>query len=301
VDPSHLVGPVEVSSDTSGPAEGGDPTPAATVTHRHSARFAVPPGFPPRPSSMPLQPVAVDSGAAGGGTTGGAGSGGAEFPLGTGGTGGTGACGPGTSRKEALSLERLREWAVQWSSPSGGASHLRAVGAGTAGAGGAGTAGAGGSATGGTGVASAGGTGTFRQETLSLERLREWAVQWGSPSGGASRARTTRAGGVRTPGATGGTGGDVAVGAAMGSPGSRRQGSLSPELLREWAVQWGSPGGGASRLRAGGAGNTGAGGAGTTGAGGSATVGTGARRQETLSPERLREWLVQWGSPGGGV
>ncbi|CAI7876996.1 unnamed protein product [Closterium sp. NIES-54] len=248
---------------------------------------------------MPLQPVAVDSGAAGGGTTGGAGSGGAECPLGTGGTGGTGACGPGTSRKEALSSERLREWAVQWSSPSGGASHLRAVGAGTAGAGGAGTAGAGGSATGGTGVASAGGIGTCRQETLSLERLREWAVQWGSPGGGASRAHTTRAGGVRTPGATGGTGGAVAVGAAMGSPGSRRQESLSPELLREWAVQWGSPGGGASRLRAGGAGNTGAGGVGTTGAGGSATVGTGARWQETLSPERLREWPVQWGSPVG--
>ncbi|CAI7831690.1 unnamed protein product, partial [Closterium sp. NIES-53] len=281
VDPSPLVEPVEVSSNTSGPAEGGDPTPAATVTPRRSARFAVPPGFPPRQSSMPLQPVAVESGAAGGGTTGGAGSGGAECPLGTGGTGGTGACGPGTSRKEAFSSERLREWAVQWSSPSGGASHLRAVGAGTAGAGGADTAGAGGSATGGTGVASAGGTGTCRQETLSLERLREWAVQ--------------------TPGATGGTGGAVAVGAATGSPGSRRQESLSPELLREWAVQWGSPGGGASRLRAGGAGNTGAGGAGTTGAGGSATVGTGARRQETLSPERLREWPVQWGSPGGGA
>ncbi|CAI7758818.1 unnamed protein product [Closterium sp. NIES-53] len=159
-------------------AEGGDPTPAATVTPRRSARFAVPPGFPPRQSSMPLQPVAVESGAAGGGTTGGAGSGGAECPLGTGGTGGTGACGPGTSRKEAFSSERLREWAVQWSSPSGGASHLRAVGAGTAGAGGADTAGAGGSATGGTGVASAGGTGTCRQETLSLERLREWAVQY---------------------------------------------------------------------------------------------------------------------------
>ncbi|CAI5528839.1 unnamed protein product [Closterium sp. Naga37s-1] len=53
--------------------QGGDSTPAATVTPRRSARLAVPPGFPPRPSSPPLQPVAVDSGAAGGGTTGDAG------------------------------------------------------------------------------------------------------------------------------------------------------------------------------------------------------------------------------------
>ncbi|CAI7928073.1 unnamed protein product [Closterium sp. NIES-54] len=193
-DPSPLVEPVEVSSDTSGLAEGGDPTPAATVTPCRSARLAVPPGFPPRPSSPLLQPVAVDSSAAEGGTTGGAysggaGSGGAECPMGTGGTGGAGAGGP-------------------------------AGGAGTDGDGGAGTAGAGGSATGGTGVASACGTGARRQETLSPKRLCEWAVQWGSPGGGASRARTTRAGGAGTPGAAGSTGGAAVVCAAVGSPGS---------------------------------------------------------------------------------
>ncbi|CAI7932788.1 unnamed protein product [Closterium sp. NIES-54] len=284
VDPPPLVEPVEVSSDTSGPAEGGDPIPAATVTPCHSACLAVQTGFPPRPSSLPLQPVAVDSSAAGGGTTGCAGSGGAECPLGTGGTGGTGAGGPGTSRQEALSPERLREWAVQWGSPGSGASRLQARGAGTAGARGAGTAGAGGSATGSTGVASAGGTGLRRQETLSPERLREWAVQWGSPGGGASCARTTRAGGAGTPGATEGTGGAAAVGAAARSPGSCSQESLSPERLHEWAVRWGSPGGGAGPAAAAGSGGAGLGGAsagvpgiGGTGAAGG-TEGTGAAR-----------------------
>ncbi|CAI7775167.1 unnamed protein product, partial [Closterium sp. NIES-53] len=105
VDPSPLVEPVKVSSDTSGPAEGGDLTPATTVTPRRSARLAVPLGFPPRPSSPPLQPVAMDSGAVGGGATGGADSWGA-------GSGGAGAGGPGTSQQEALSPEQLHECAV---------------------------------------------------------------------------------------------------------------------------------------------------------------------------------------------
>ncbi|CAI7729990.1 unnamed protein product [Closterium sp. NIES-53] len=334
VDPPPLVEPLEVSLDTSGPPEGGDPAPDATVTPPRSARLAVPPGFPSRPSSPPMQTAAVDSGAAGGGTTRGAGSGGAECPLATGGTGGTDTGGPATSRQEALSLERLREWAVQWGSPSGGASRLRA--------GGAGTVGAGGSATGGTGVARTGGIGACRR-TLSPEWLREWAVQWGSPGGGASCARSPR---------DGGTGGAAAVGAAAGSLGSRRQASLSPERLREWAVRWGSPGGGAGRAAAAGSGGAslggasagvpstggtgaaggsgsrgaspggagagvpgtggigasgtagGAGGAGTGGTTGGAVGGTGvsgASRQVSLSPLQLREWAVRWGIRGGGA
>ncbi|CAI7889481.1 unnamed protein product [Closterium sp. NIES-54] len=183
--------PPPVSSDTSGPAEGGDPTPATTVTPRRSARLAVPLGFPPRYSSPPLQPVAVDSGAAGGGTTGGAGS-----------------------------------------SPGGGASRLRAGGAGTARAGGAGT-------------------------------------------GGAFHARTTRAGGAGTPGAAGGTGGATAVGASVGSPGSRRKESLSPERLHEWAVYWGSPSGGAGRVGAAGYGGAAAGTGGAGAAGGTGGAGPG--------------------------
>ncbi|CAI7899652.1 unnamed protein product [Closterium sp. NIES-54] len=296
VDPSPLVELVEVSSETSGPAEGGDPTPAATVTPRRSARLAVPPGFPPRLSSPPLQLVAVDSGAAGGGTTEGAGSGGAECPLGTGGTGGTGAGGPGTSRQEALLPDRLREWVVQWGSPGGGASRLRAGGDGTTGAGGAGTVGARGSATGGTGVASAGGTGARWQETLSPERLCEWAVQWGSSGGGASRARTTRAGGAGTPGAAGGTGGAAAVGsggngpggASAGVPGTRDTGTAGGTGGGGAAAGSGgaSPGGASAGVpgtrdtgAAGGTGGAGAtGGTGGAGPGGASTGGLGVGR-----------------------
>ncbi|CAI7837951.1 unnamed protein product [Closterium sp. NIES-54] len=67
VDQPPLVEPLEVSSDTSGPAEGGDPAAGDTAATRRSPRLGTPPGFPPRPSSPPPQPVAVDSGAAGGG------------------------------------------------------------------------------------------------------------------------------------------------------------------------------------------------------------------------------------------
>ncbi|CAI7888116.1 unnamed protein product [Closterium sp. NIES-54] len=141
---------------------------------------------------------------------------------------------------------------------------------GTGGTGGAGAGGPG-SATGGTGVASAGGTGARRQETFSPERLCEWAVQWGSPGGGAIRARTTRAGGAGATGAVGGTGG-----AAAGNPGSRRQEPLSQERLREWAVRWGSPGGGAARYGGAGPGGASAGVPGVECARGTGTGGTGA-------------------------
>ncbi|CAI7834104.1 unnamed protein product, partial [Closterium sp. NIES-54] len=238
VDPPPLVETLEVSSDTCGPAEGGDPTAADTVAPRRSARLAVPPGFPSRPSSPPLQPVTVDSGAARGGDTGGAASGGAgsegaECPMGTGGAGG---------------------------------------------------AATGGTAVGGAGGAGAGGTGARRQESLLPERLREWAVLWGSPGGSAGRAgrggtgRTIpgvgRAGGT----GTGGTRGTGAVGAIAGGTGSRQQEPLLPERLREWAVRWGSPGDGAGRTGAGGVGGTGFGGAsagvhGVGGAGGADTRG----------------------------
>ncbi|CAI5475560.1 unnamed protein product [Closterium sp. Yama58-4] len=87
VDPPPLLGHLEVSSDTSGPAEGGDPAADDTVAARHSPRLETRPGFPPRPSSPPLQPVAVDFGATGGGDTGGVDSGG----VGSGGAGSRGA------------------------------------------------------------------------------------------------------------------------------------------------------------------------------------------------------------------
>ncbi|CAI7915709.1 unnamed protein product [Closterium sp. NIES-53] len=67
VDPPPLVETLEVSSDTSGRAEGGGPAADDTAANRRSPRLETPPGFPPQPSSPPQQPVAVDSGATGGG------------------------------------------------------------------------------------------------------------------------------------------------------------------------------------------------------------------------------------------
>ncbi|CAI7785942.1 unnamed protein product [Closterium sp. NIES-54] len=69
VDTPPLVEPLVVSSNTSGPAEGGDPAVDDTAATSRSPRLETPPGFPPRPSLPPLQPVAVDSGAAGIGDT----------------------------------------------------------------------------------------------------------------------------------------------------------------------------------------------------------------------------------------
>ncbi|CAI7889363.1 unnamed protein product, partial [Closterium sp. NIES-54] len=60
VDPPPLVEPLEASSDTSGPAKGGDPVGDDMAATRRSLRLETPPGFPPQPSSPPLQPVAVD-------------------------------------------------------------------------------------------------------------------------------------------------------------------------------------------------------------------------------------------------
>ncbi|CAI7748007.1 unnamed protein product, partial [Closterium sp. NIES-53] len=105
VDPPPLVEPLEISSYSSGPAEGGDPTADDTAVTRRSPRLETPPGFPPRPSSPPPLPAAVDSRAetadaepwgaetegegSGGAATGGAGSGGAA-------TGGAGSWGGAT-------------------------------------------------------------------------------------------------------------------------------------------------------------------------------------------------------------
>ncbi|CAI7854744.1 unnamed protein product [Closterium sp. NIES-54] len=115
VDPPPLVEPLEISSDSSGPAEGGDPTADDTAATRCSPRFETPPGFSPRPSSPPPQPAAVDPGAetagaepgvaetegegSGGAETGGAVTGGAAIGgAGSGGvaTGGAGSWGAAT-------------------------------------------------------------------------------------------------------------------------------------------------------------------------------------------------------------
>ncbi|CAI7801807.1 unnamed protein product [Closterium sp. NIES-53] len=79
VDPPPLVEPLEISSDSFGPAEGGDPAADDTAATRRSPCLETSPCFPPRPSSPPPQPTAVDSGAeTAGAETAGAEPGGAE-------------------------------------------------------------------------------------------------------------------------------------------------------------------------------------------------------------------------------
>ncbi|CAI7778312.1 unnamed protein product [Closterium sp. NIES-54] len=157
-----------------------------------------------------------------------------------------------------------------------------------------------------TGGAESGGAGFGGAESPTRGRqLRAWAVQWGSPGGGAGGAgargtaegngvggaggtgiRGTGAGGTDTRGATGGTGAGGTGGAGAGGANTRgatggtgvggasRQESLSPQQLREWAVRWGIPDGGA--------GGAGTGGVVTTEAGGSGGVTT----QQQPSPVR---------------
>ncbi|CAI7846495.1 unnamed protein product [Closterium sp. NIES-54] len=163
VDPPPLVAPLEVSSDTFGPAEGGDPAADDTVATCRSPRLATPPGFPPRLSSPPLPPVTVDSGAERGGDTGGAdsggaGSGGGESPTGgrvmgtTAGDSGSGPWGAGTGGAGT--------GGAGTGGASAGGAGAGGTGAGGAGVGGAGGAGAGGAGAGGAGTVAAGGAGS---------------------------------------------------------------------------------------------------------------------------------------------
>ncbi|CAI7887040.1 unnamed protein product [Closterium sp. NIES-54] len=282
VDLPPLVEPLEVSSDSSGPVEGGDPAADDTAATRRSPRLETPPGFPPRPSLSPLQPATVDSGAetAGaesrgaepegegsggascrgtttggasswGAATGGADSGGPASPSG-GGAVGDPAGGPGAGQPpqpdllETLLPQAIHAWIVRRGSPGGGG--YGPVGAGAASPGG--TAGTGGAASaGGTrGAVGAGGAGAT------------------SPRGvtGAAGAGPTSLGGIASAGGAGGTAG--ARGAGGGGTGGA--GAASPG-----GAGAASPGG----ARRGGAGAAGAGG--TTGAGGAGgatgAVGTG--------------------------
>ncbi|CAI7881784.1 unnamed protein product, partial [Closterium sp. NIES-53] len=231
-------------------AEGGDPTADDTAATRRSPRLETPPGFPPQPSLPTPQPVAVDSGAAGGGEpegansggagpwvaeSGGAGSGGADF-------GGAGSGGANTGGA---------------ASPSGGG----VVGA--PGAGGPGAAGAGGTRAGGTGgigAAGIGGTGAFGAGGARAGGARGTgaAGAGGAKAGGAGGTRAAGVGGARAGGA-GGTGATGAGGARAG--GTRGAGATSA--------------GGARARGAAGAGGTGAGGARGAGTGGTRGAGAG--------------------------
>ncbi|CAI7811275.1 unnamed protein product [Closterium sp. NIES-53] len=259
VNPPPFVEPLEISSDTSGLAEGGDLAADDTAATRRSPQLETPPGFPPRPSSPPPQPDAVDSGAAMGGETGGAdsrGAGpevadsrGAEF----GGAGSGGASSGGADTGDAASPSGGGVTAAAISSTGDplaavtsrlgatGTRGARAGGAGGTGSAGARVARAGGTRAAGSGGARAGGVG-------------------GTRAGGAGDAGAAGAGRARDGGA-GGTGDAGAGGARAGVAGGT--GATGIEAA------------GARGTRAAGVGGTGAAGAGGAGAGGTGVSGVG--------------------------
>ncbi|CAI7812842.1 unnamed protein product [Closterium sp. NIES-54] len=294
VDPPPLVEPLEVSSDSFGPAEGGDPAADDMAATRRSPRLETPPGFLPRRSSPPPQPAAVDSGAEtagaepGGAETEGEGSGGAT--TGGAGSGGAMTVGPGVGQPphpnllETLLPQTIRAWIVRRGSPGGGGYGPAGAGAanlgGTVGAGGTGgTAGTGGAAgAGGAGATSPrGATGAGGAGPTSPGGVRAAGPggthtrgAGAAGAGGAIRARgaTGAAGSVGT-GGTAGTGGAGAAKAggtacAGGGGGATR------------AAGTGGAGGTAGARGAGAGGNGGTRGAGATGPGGARTRGTGA-------------------------
>ncbi|CAI7816961.1 unnamed protein product [Closterium sp. NIES-54] len=255
VDSPPLVVPLEVSSDTSGPAEGGDAAAADTAAPRHSPRLETPPGF----SASAVRTLGML-------VLGGAKSGVAESPSGggvvgasIGGTVARGTGGAGARRKETLSPQQLREWAVRWAAPVAELSVLllevlelellevlvlevlvhvgrrpsrrNSFVSGLSG-----------------GAAPVAELSVLVLEVLVLEVLEvlvlEWAVRWGRSGGGAGGAG---AGGAGSTGAVG-TGGADAGGAGTGGAGARGAG------------------------------------AGGTGAGGSCTVGTAPRKLFFLPP-----------------
>ncbi|CAI7732225.1 unnamed protein product [Closterium sp. NIES-53] len=233
VDPPPLVEPLEVSFYSSCPAEGGDPAGDDTVATRRSPRLETPPGFPPRPSSPPPQPAAVDSRAEndgaepGGAETGGEGSKGAA--TGVAATGGAGL--GGAAIGGAGSWGDVTEGADSggcWS-PSGGGAVGDPVG----------------------GVRVGQPPQPDLLETLSSQAIRAWIVPRGSPGGG---------------GGTGGTGGAGGAAGARGAEagGTRGAGAAGPEGARTGGA--GAAGAGGA-VRAGGAGAAGPRGARTRGTG----------------------------------
>ncbi|CAI7785968.1 unnamed protein product [Closterium sp. NIES-54] len=265
-----LVEPLEISSDSSGRVEGDDPAADDTAATHRSPRLETPPGFPPRPSSPPLKPAAVDSGA----ETAGAEPGGAE----TKGEGSGGAATGGAATRVAGSGGADSRGAVTPSgggavgdpargSPGGGGYGSGSTGA-TSPRGAAGAGGAGGTAGRAGGAASAGGT----RGAAGAGGTR--AASPGGPAGcgGAGAASTGGAGAA----GVGGAGGAAGTGGA-GAVGSGGTGAASPGGARTGGAGAARAGGAAS---AGGAGGTagGTGGAEAAGHGGARTRGAGAAR-----------------------
>ncbi|CAI7742546.1 unnamed protein product [Closterium sp. NIES-54] len=283
VDPPPLVEPLEVSFDSCGPGEGGDPAADDTAATHRSPRLETPPGFLPRPSSPPPHPAAVDSGAEtagaepGGAKTEGEGSRGAA-------TGGAGFGGPATGGAGSWGAATGGADSGGPTSPSGGGAvgdptggpgagqpqqpdllemlspqAIRAAGAGgTRGAASVGGAGA----TSPRGATSAGGAGPTSPGGTAGERGAGGAAgARGAGAGGTGGAGDAGPGGARTGGArAAGAGGVVRAGGATGAAGS------------------GGIGGTACAGGAGAGGTEGTGGAGVAGRGGARIRGNGAAR-----------------------
>ncbi|CAI7920391.1 unnamed protein product [Closterium sp. NIES-53] len=258
----------------------GDLAADDTAAIRRSPRLDTPPGFLPRPSSLPPQPAALDSGAEIAGVE----LGGAETE------------GPGVGQPlqpdllEMLSPQAIRAWIVRRGSLGGGGYGPAGTGAtspgGAAGAGGAGGTAGGVASVGGTrGAADAGGT---RATSLGGAGGAARAGGAGATSpGGATVAGAASprgpagaggAGAAGTEGAgaagVGGAGGASGAGGA-GDGGNGGTGDASPRGARTAGTGAAGAGGAAS---AGGAGGTagGSGGARAAGPGGARTRGDGA-------------------------
>ncbi|CAI5478238.1 unnamed protein product [Closterium sp. Yama58-4] len=280
VDPPPLAEPLEVTSDTSGSPEGGDAAAAALAAYRRAPRLETPPGFPPRPSSPPLQPVTVDSGAVGGGAPGGAASGGAESggaepareetggeTLDDTGTAGARPTWSGRLRPRVpLTTQQLHDWYGRRQRRAAGARGSAAGGTGAAGAGGAapGGAAAGDTEAGDPGTGGAGSGGAAAGDTAVGD-----PGTGGAGSGGAAAGDTA----VGDPGTGGaGSGGAAAGDSAVGDPGTAGAGSGGATAGGTSSGAAGAGGLGSEAGASGAAGGTGAaGGAGAAGAAGAAS------------------------------
>ncbi|CAI7799393.1 unnamed protein product [Closterium sp. NIES-54] len=247
VDPPPLVEPLEISSDSSGPVEGGDPAADDTAATRCSPHLETPPGFPPLPSSPPPQHAAVDSGA----ETAGAEPGGAE----TEGEGSGGAASGGAATGGAATTG-----AGSWGAAAGGAGSggpARPSGGGAVGDPTGGSPGGGGYGPAGAGAASPGGT---------------------APAGGTRGAARAGGAGATIPGGTAGAGGAGGAAGARGI-GAGGTGGAGPRGARSGGAGAAAAGGAVRAGGTAGAGGAGAGGTGDVGAagpGGARPKGTGA-------------------------
>ncbi|CAI7843728.1 unnamed protein product [Closterium sp. NIES-54] len=265
VDPPPLVEPLEIYSDSSGLAEGGDPATDDTAATCCSPRLEIPPGFPPRLSSLPLQSVAVGSRA----ETAGVEPGGAE----TEGEGSGGAASGGAG-----------SWVIATGgADSGGPAHPCGGGAvgdptgGSPGGGGygpvdPGAAGPGGTRTRGAGAGGAGGAVRAGGATGAAGSVGTGGTTGARGTGGTGGAGAAGPGGARTRGTgAAGVGGAAGAGGATGATGTGGAGGTTGARGPHAAGASDAASAGGAR---GAAGAVGAGGAGATGAGGAGAVGT---------------------------